>query len=209
MQKKIPSINKEKLKQIWTKLNETNVDEIIPYIKRNKKQVLIATGGLLALILLIVLIKINLGFFAKDQIDDQTNSTALPPKTVNKDAPSSTFLPETKRNLDSKGTGSPGRDPFNGTIKLKGIMAGGGGDSLAILEMANTAYIAGPGTELPGGMVVKAVTKTQVVLESVEGKLYLEFDGRSTIEKPAAKSTENTTKTVEKDSTAKNEGGGG
>lgn len=204
MQRKLPGINKEKIKQIWKKLNETNVDEILPYLKRNKKQALQVTGGIVAFILLIFLIRLNVNFFANKETAVQPQGTTTPSK-VAKEPPSSTFLPETKRVLDQKGDEKQERDPFGGTIKLKGIMVGGGGDNLAIMEMANTAYIAGPGTELPGGMIVKEVEKSQVILESVHGKLYLKFDGRNTIEKPTVKNTESKAETSEKQESGKSD----
>ncbi|CCO08887.1 hypothetical protein [Desulforamulus hydrothermalis] len=168
-------IDKEKIKQFWARLNEIKVEDIVPYVKQNKRQALLAGGALLVLIGLILLVKWNVAFFSS-----QAGGTAPAGAGLNQAAPAvsqptTTLLPATKRTMEER---PQPRDPFSGSLQLKGVITGGGGDNLAIIEAGNTSYIVGPGQELAGGLVVKEVTGNWVVLQAASGKIYLEFNGR-------------------------------
>ncbi|ABO49575.1 hypothetical protein Dred_1040 [Desulforamulus reducens MI-1] len=196
-------INKELFQQIWKKLNETKVEDILPYLKKNKKVALGAVFLLITLVGLVYLVKLNM-----DTFKSQNGQTAevSPPAGVNPKLPVSTFLPQEKRTL---GQATTLKDPFAGRMKLKGIMTGGGGSNLAIIELGNTSYIAKPGTEISKGLFVEAIKPDLVILKTKEERMYLEFNGRTKTEqiskdKPKAedKAKEEPAKDKTKDTTA-------
>lgn len=171
-------INKELFRQIWKKLNETKVEEILPYFKKNKGA---ALGVILLLVFLgggIYLIKYNMDVLKSDQAGQ--NAAVSPPAGVDPQLPVSTFLPQEKRTLNQTTTV---KDPFASKMKLKGIMTGGGGTNLAIIELGNTSYIAKPGTEISQGLFVEEIKPDLVLLKSKEERMYLEFGGRTKTEK--------------------------
>lgn len=171
-------INKELFRQIWKKLNETQVEDILPYFKKNKG---VALGGILLIVFLVggvYLVKYNQDILKSGK----TGQTAAvsPPAAVDPKLPVSTFLPQEKRTLDQTTTI---KDPFASKMKLKGIMTGGGGTNLAIIELGNTSYIAKPGTEISQGLFVEEIRPDLVLLKSKEERMYLEFGGRTKTEK--------------------------
>ncbi|MEG6522544.1 hypothetical protein [Desulfotomaculum sp. 1211_IL3151] len=171
-------INKEFFRQIWKKLNETKVEDILPYFKKNKGA---ALGGILLLVFLcggIYLVKYNMDVLKSGKTGQTT--AVSPPATVDPKLPVSTFLPQEKRTLDQTTTI---KDPFASKMKLKGIMTGGGGTNLAIIELGNTSYIAKPGTEISQGLFVEEIRPDLVLLKSKEERMYLEFGGRTKTEK--------------------------
>ncbi|SHE61259.1 hypothetical protein SAMN02745133_00787 [Desulforamulus putei DSM 12395] len=168
-------IDKETIKQFWARLNEIKVEDIVPYIKQNKRQSLLAGGALLVLIGLVLLIKWNVAFFNSQADRPAPAGAGLNQAGSAASQPTTTLLPETKRTMEER---PQPRDPFSGSLQLKGVITGGGGDNLAIIEAGNVSYIVGPGQELAGGLVVKEVNNNSVVLQAASGKIYLEFNGR-------------------------------
>ncbi|GAB6182076.1 hypothetical protein JCM14036_33950 [Desulfotomaculum defluvii] len=171
-------INKELFRQIWKKLNETKVEDILPYLRKNKG---VALGLVLFVIILvggIYLVKFNMDVLQSG--NGGKTAEVSPPEGVDPKLPVSTFLPQEKRTLDAAATV---KDPFAGRMKLKGIMTGGGGSNLAIIELNNTSYIAKPGTELSKGLFVELIKPDEVVLKTKDERMYLKFDGRAKTEK--------------------------
>lgn len=170
-------INKELFQSIWKKLNETTVEDVFRQLKQNKKLTLIILVSIIVLLGAGLLIKFNLNVLdAKDQ--EQTQENALPSELDTK-LPVTTFLPQTKRTDDAK---PELKDPFAGKVLLKGIITGGGGNNLAIIEVGNTSFIAGPGDELTGGLEVAEVREEQVILTKGDQKITLDMSGRNKTE---------------------------
>ncbi|GAB6156869.1 hypothetical protein JCM39194_00690 [Desulfotomaculum varum] len=182
-------IGKETIKHFWTRLNEIKVEDIVPYIKQNKRQSLLTGGALLVLIGLVLLVKWNVAFFNSQADRPAPAGVWLNQAAPAASQPTTTLLPETKRTMEER---PQPRDPFSGSLQLKGVITGGGGDNLAIIEAGNVSYIVGPGKELAGGLVVKEVNNNSVVLQAASGKIYLEFNGRVRREaSPAAAKRDN------------------
>ena len=178
---------RDQLKQFWQKLNEIKVEDIIPYLKQNKKVSLLLGLAVIVVVGLFFLIRLNQQVFSTaEQQTDPGPKANTPAATV--------MLPEPKRTIDDR----PAiKDPFSGTMTLKGVITGGGGSNLAIIEIGNISYVAAQGDELAGGLVVEEVKGDLVILKSAQDKVLLQLNGRMKQEKikteaapkPAADST--------------------
>lgn len=158
-------------------LGNINIDreQINKYVLKNKKKIIIA-GVLLvaALIALIMLLKLNYKFIDQnrgEQLQQPDSGTAQNPERE----AVSTYLPDTSRRLEDS---SQLRDPFSRGMVLKGIITGGSGGNLAIIEAGNTVFVAGPGDEITGGWQVAQIKRSAVILKMGLHKLQLEFNGR-------------------------------
>lgn len=90
-----------------------------------------------------------------------------------------TFLPDTEREKKDQGDSTISfRDPFAGAVVLKGILTGGGGKDLAIIEAGQTAFIVGLGDKVAGSWLVTGISADAVVLTAGNQELRLEFNGR-------------------------------
>lgn len=173
----------EKLKRIWDKLNNTRHDQIIPLIKANKKPFVIFMVSLVVLVGTIFLVKMNYALMTNSSADNQSNNpnqAQLGANTTGQHGQAYTYLPETKRKIESR---EEIRDPFAGTMLLKGIITGGGGKDMAIIRVGNTSHVAEVGTEIANGLTVEEVTKTSVILKSTEEIIYLGLNGKTKTEK--------------------------
>jgi len=152
-----------------------NREQIIQFVVNNKKNVVI--GGVILVvgfIILVVLFRLNYNFINKNR-DEQIQQTGS--ETAKSPAPGalSTYLPDTSRKLEDS---SDIRDPFSRGMVLKGIITGGSGGNLAIIESGSTAFVAGPGEEIAGGWTVAEIKRSAVILKMGIHKLQLEFNGR-------------------------------
>lgn len=98
--------------------------------------------------------------------------------------PSITYLPTTTRTVDqpSDSTGltvSQLRDPFSGGIVLRGVITGGTGNDLAVIEAGSTAYVVSQGAVVAGDWTLAEINRDSVVLTSGSSELILELGGRS------------------------------
>jgi hypothetical protein len=75
------------------------------------------------------------------------------------------------------------RDPFTGPMVLKGIIQGGKGGGLAIIEVNGTTFIAEEGSSVAGSWMVTEVRSNLVILVDGEQRLQLEFGGKMTTNK--------------------------
>jgi len=153
-----------------------NREQLTQFVFNNKKNLII--GGVILLvgfIILVVLFRLNYNFINKnrdEQIQQQTGSeTAKSPDS----GTVSTYLPDTGRKLEDS---SEIRDPFSSGMVLKGIITGGSGGNLAIIESGNTAFVAGPGEEIAGGWTVTEIKRSAVIIKMGIHKLQLDFNGR-------------------------------
>lgn len=153
-----------------------NREQIAKYVLNNKKQVIIAgVLFLVGLMVLTVLFKLNHDFIKQsqgEQLQQQTGS-----ETTNSPDPGalSTYLPDTSRKLEDN---QEIRDPFSRGMMLKGIITGGSGGNLAIIESGTTAFVVGPGDEMEGGWTVAEIKSGAVILKMGVHKMQLEFNGR-------------------------------
>ena len=95
-----------------------------------------------------------------------------------------TYLPDLTRTIDGQkpATGpvtQQPRDPFAGGMALKGIITGGTGGDLAVIEAGNTAYILGEGATVDGEWTVKEIKRDSVIMTSQDQELCLEFNGKA------------------------------
>lgn len=126
---------------------------------------------------LIYIIKLNYNFIKKYQENqaEQQSTAANGSSQPDVGKTASTFLPELKRKTE---TGQEVRDPFNVALKLKGIINGGNGSDLAIINGGSTSYIVKVGEEIQGGWKVKEIKEDAVILTSGNQSLELKFNGR-------------------------------
>ncbi len=155
---------------------KVNREQITQFVVSNKKKVII--GGVLlvlGLIILVVLFRLNYNFINKnrdEQVQQQTGSEiANSPDS----GALSTYLPDTSRKLEDS---NDIRDPFSRGMVLKGIITGGSGGNLAIIESGSTAFVVGPGEEIAGGWTVAEIKRSAVIIKMGIHKLQLEFNGR-------------------------------
>ncbi|WP_027365568.1 type II secretion system protein N [Desulfotruncus alcoholivorax] len=147
-------------------------------LKKDKKKTFIVVVCVFIILAgLIYIIKLNYNFIKESQNKQEGQQSTVTDDTGQPDAAktSSTFLPELKRKME---TGQEVRDPFNVALKLKGIINGGYGGDLAIIEAGNTAYVVKVGEELQGGWKVKEIKKNAVILTAGNQSLELKFNGR-------------------------------
>ncbi|MCW2277273.1 hypothetical protein [Heliophilum fasciatum] len=138
--------------------------------KELQKKVFIG-GGLLLVVILAAVLLVNKPWAAAPE-------EAVP---VDKQAARSlTYLPETQRSVDDT---SLLRDPFSGAITLKGIIKGGDGNDVAIIENGKTSYVAALGAQVGNGWSVAEITANSVTLASDSQKIKLELNGRNKSEK--------------------------
>ncbi|RYD04352.1 hypothetical protein N752_13340 [Desulforamulus aquiferis] len=171
----------EKLKRIWDKLNNTRHDEIIPLIKANKKVFIISAISMVVVIGAAFLIKINYDLMGKanQPANNPITTTQNSPNPNTGQNPSYTYLPDTKRQIENR---DDIRDPFAGTMLLKGVITGGGGKDMAIIQMGNISHIAEVGTELSPGLFLEEVKKDTVVLKSEIEIIQLDINGKTKTE---------------------------
>lgn len=160
------------------KINEI-FDQLVPVIKKHKKNIAIAAVLLLISVTgLVYIIKLNYNFIKAARVEQTGQQTAA--AAENKEQPdaaknASTYLPELKRKMPNE---PEVRDPFNVAYNLKGVIIGGNGGSMAIIEAGNTAYVAGVGEEIEGGWRVKEIKEDAVTLAAGDQIMQLKFNGR-------------------------------
>ncbi|MTI81185.1 MAG: hypothetical protein FH758_09900 [Firmicutes bacterium] len=169
--------NQSKLKELLNK--EIKAKDIINYLKNNKKIV-----GILTVVLLLVVA----GIIFLPKLTSETNeentvnqfSTTTPVKETDEVNESDsepkkyTYLPKTKRVIEDY---SALRDPFAGTMVLKGVVTKGGGKNIAIIMSGSNSYVVGEGDEFAGNLRVETVTDSTAVLKSADEKITLQLDG--------------------------------
>lgn len=90
------------------------------------------------------------------------------------------YLPEVQRTIEEPETL---RDPFGGSITLKGIIKGDDGGDVAIIENGKSAYVATLNAQVANGWTVAEITANSVTLTSASQKVKLELNGRTKTEK--------------------------
>ena len=93
-----------------------------------------------------------------------------------------TFLPTTTRTVDEPETPLTPlqvRDPFSGVIVLRGVITGGKGGDLAVIETGSNAYVIGIGDPVAGDWTVVEIKKSSVLLTSINRELLLELGGKA------------------------------
>lgn len=149
-------------------------------IKKDKKKTLIAVVCVFIILTgLIYIVKLNYNFIKQAQNDQTGQPSAATSGNGQPDSKTpSTLLPDLKRKIE---TGQEVRDPFNVALKLKGIINGGNGGDLAIIEAGNTSYVAKVGEEIKSGWKVKEIKKDVVILTADNQSLELKFNGQANI----------------------------
>ena len=69
-------------------------------------------------------------------------------------------------------------DPFAGPAVLRGVLTGGGGNNLAIIEIGGATYVVAPGDKITGDWAVAEVKNGLVILTAREQEMRLEFNGK-------------------------------
>lgn len=89
------------------------------------------------------------------------------------------FLPETTRDLDQPADRTGVRDPFLAPPRLVGVILGGRGENLAIIETGTTAQVVAPGEEVAGMWTVAEIGSGSVrlVSEDEDKEILLELAG--------------------------------
>lgn len=106
----------------------------------------------------------------------QYGSTVLtdePPETVEEDDGEAQMLPQMTR---IEGDYTDIRDPFAEPGELKGIIAGGGGADMAIIETARGTYVASQGELIDDYWKLREIHRDKVVLEAQGERVILGFD---------------------------------
>jgi hypothetical protein len=94
------------------------------------------------------------------------------------------ILPQTERSAvegtaDSKG-GSAGQpvknDPFSGPLKLVGVVIGGGGKNMAVLESGGRSYVLQKGDVLDNGMSVESISEEEIRLKDGERQVSVKLE---------------------------------
>lgn len=153
-----------------------NREQIAKYVLNNKKQVIIAgVLFLVGLMMLAVFFKLNHNFIKQSQGEQLQPQTGGETTSSPEPGALSTYLPDTSRKLEDN---REIRDPFSRGMMLKGIITGGSGGNLAIIESGTTAFVAGPGDEMEGGWTVAEIKSDAVILKNGVHKVQLEFNGR-------------------------------
>ncbi|MCL6638669.1 MAG: hypothetical protein K6T80_03175 [Firmicutes bacterium] len=125
-----------------------------------------------------LIVAVMMGVFVAKRNGARSAAGAVSEKDKNA-AQSLTYLPDTKRDKGGQGVADlTFREPFAGAVVLKGILTGGGGKDLAIIEAGQTSYIVGKGDRVAGNWVVASISADAVVLTSGGQELRLEFNGR-------------------------------
>ncbi|SFF92805.1 hypothetical protein SAMN05660649_00040 [Desulfotomaculum arcticum] len=150
-------------------------------IKKDKKKTLtVVVCVFIILAGLIYIIKLNYNFIKESQSKQEGQQSTATSGSGQPDADktASTLLPELKRKTE---TGQELRNPFNVALKLKGIINGGNGGDLAIIEAGSTTYIAKVGEEIQGGWKIKEIKDGVVILTTGKQSLELKFNGQANI----------------------------
>lgn len=91
---------------------------------------------------------------------------------------SAEVLPQTTRMNRNGEEGSSVRDPFAGPIVLTGLITGGQGQDLAIIETSRATYVVKEGERIDDYWTLKEISSGRVVLEG-EGEVFdLFFDAK-------------------------------
>lgn len=141
-----------------------------------KNRIYLIIGGILLIGIVIgVLLAINSG---KPDVSGQLG------QPQGSEGPSITYLPTTTRTVDQPPDSvlslSQLRDPFADGIVLRGVIIGGAGSDLAVIETGNTAYVVSRGAVVAGDWTVAEINRSSVVLASGNSELILELGGRVT-----------------------------
>lgn len=91
-------------------------------------------------------------------------------------------LPQSRRDLSLDGAGETiwfGRDPFATPLKLTGIVTGGFGDDLAIIESGSAAYIVKVGDVVDEVWTVTKIGKDTVELKTADREIKLQLAARA------------------------------
>lgn len=185
--------------QLFTKLKEIKGEDLAKFLKGKRGKItLLVTTFVVVLAGFIFLAKANYDVLANgnaSQVQEASSAAAqVGEKTV------AAVLPETTRPL---GDNKELRDPFSGALALKGVVVGGQGDSLAIIESGKTSFVAGVGTKISGDWTVKEIKTNSVLLEAGDQTMILEFNRRSKF--PEVKAIEKSAEVTKE--TDKKEGG--
>lgn len=145
-------------------------EQAVQFITTNKKAIFIAGLSILVLGFLLVIA-------AMYYRNLQTN--ALEPNVD----PNYLVLPEKVRTTDTPANTAPSLvdpsvDPFAGPMFLRGIIRGGKGGNLAIIETNGTTFIAEEGSSIAGVWSVLEVRSDAVILIAGDQQLQLEFGGK-------------------------------
>lgn len=122
---------------------------------------------------------------SKGWVGQTRESAGVPGESGGAGAQTLTYLPETYRTVEEnqpRAGLSPEqlRDPFAGAMALRGVILGGDGGDLAVIETGSTAYIVGKGEKIAGDWTVADIKSGTVLLKSDNRELQLEFSGRAT-----------------------------
>ncbi|HIE13230.1 MAG TPA: hypothetical protein EYP63_07385 [Desulfotomaculum sp.] len=151
---------------------------VVRFFKRYRRA--IAVGGISAVVLLaglgafVVLGKTNL-------TEDMTSGErhAKSPATVAGETYA--YLPATTRATTyapQEAAEAVVKDPFAGPMALLGVVLGGRGGDLALIEAGGYAYVAAEGEKVAGIWEVAEITEEAVLLKAGERERRLELTGR-------------------------------
>ncbi len=91
-------------------------------------------------------------------------------------------LPQQRRNTDDESSSDPGTyyeagvDPFTDPMRLTGVVIGGRGGAMAIVESSGTAYIVAVGDYVDDLWAVREITRDMVVMRAYNQEVSLFLD---------------------------------
>ena len=154
--------------------NKINID--------NRKKITLVIVLILAGILILSLMAILNTYLMENKRQAELSSlpTEIQEKAIQTATPDvvSTYLPNVyraKENSKEDNAAVALRDPFIRGLTLKGLLIGGNGRNLAIIEITDDVHIVGPGDLLGEGWTVLEINKGKVILSDGENSLTLNF----------------------------------
>ncbi|ACV63985.1 hypothetical protein Dtox_3250 [Desulfofarcimen acetoxidans DSM 771] len=162
---------------------EIDKEILLKYVTENKKKLLTGVGIVVVLIFALIFVKVK--FYGEPS--QNTPVTGINPKDVSLDKMYN-YLPASKRTIKEQ---SQGEDPFSGGMTLQGIISGGEGGDLAIIQSGGAVYIVSKGMSVADVWQVREINKSTVTLSGGGKTIRLKFGSRVMV--PQESSAQKTT----------------
>lgn len=156
-------------------VSNQNTATLLLRLQQNKilRVGLIAVAAILLILASIYLINLRKSS-AKPGLDQNGNLADTPPAEIVE------MLPQSKRNsVDQDEAVWFARDPFALPLKLTGIITGGWGESMAIVESGSSADIVKVGDVISEVWTVIQITTESVILQAADREVKLQLNHRS------------------------------
>lgn len=146
-----------------------------------EKKYLAGIGGVILLVIVLLLV----WSFGLSKTPGENQSAGKGPAGPGAGAAAGqtySVLPETRRApAEQPESASPSDaggtvDPFAGPAVLRGVITGGGGNDLAIIEIGGATYVAAPGDKIAGDWTVTEIKNGLVILTAQDQEMRLEFN---------------------------------